>query len=233
MNSKVKRKGDIDSLVLNIQLEYKNIEDLYNSSLHEKEVSSDLKIKIKNYLENVRSILDYCAHDIADIIGVTNNIIYFPIVEKSSNINKFQGSVGRNLPKLYLVNKDLFDYIESIQPYNQNYEWLADFVTVTNDTKHSQLTPQTKTETQRVISQHVGGGSVSWDPSSVRFGTGVFINGAPVNPYNQLPVSTPETTVTKEVWIDFKFNDSISALPLLRKIYDEIPAIVESIYKII
>ena len=42
-----KRKNDIDALISNIQGEYKNIENLYNSSLHGKEISSDLKIKIK------------------------------------------------------------------------------------------------------------------------------------------------------------------------------------------
>lgn len=232
MNKKISRKNDIDSLISNIQKEYKEIENLYNSSLYKKEIDSNLKIKVKNYLENARSILDYCAHDIADVAGIKNNIIYFPIVGKSSNSNSFQGNIGRNLPKLDSLNKNLFNYLESIQPYNSKYNWVADFVEVINNTKHSQLTPQTKTETQRITSQHIGGGSVSWDPSAVIFGSGVSINGAPVNPITQLPVSTPTTIITKEIWVDFRFNDSISALPLLKKIYEEIPIIVESIYKL-
>ena len=233
MNSKILRKTDIDSLISNMQKEYGSIENLYNSSLRDKEINSDLKIKIKNYLENGRSILDYCAHDIADVVGIKNDKIYFPIVDKTSNISSFQSNIGRNLPKLDLINKKLFDYLEKIQPYNSNYNWLADFVLVTNNTKHSQLTPQTKTEIQRIVSQHMDGGSVSWDPSAVKFGSGVFINGAPVNPNTQLPVSTPETTLTMEKWIDFRFNNSISALPLLKKIHEEISIIIESIYKLL
>lgn len=48
-----------------------------------------------------------------------------------------------------------------------------------------------------------------------------------------MPASTPNTIVTKEIWVDFKFNESISALPLLKKIKEETPKIVESIYKLI
>jgi len=66
-----------------------------------------------------------------------------------------------------------------------------------------------------------------------KFESGVFINGALVNPLTQMPVPTPETTVTKQIWIDFRFNDSISALPLLKKIHNEVPKIIEEIYKLL
>lgn len=177
-----KRKKDIDALISNIQTEYKNIENLYNFSLHDKEINPDLKIKIKNYLENTRSVLDYCAHDIADSLSINAEKIYFPIIEKDKNKTAFEGMVGRNLSGLQSKNFSVFNYLESIQPYQSNYSWLGDFVEVTNDNKHQNLTPQTRTESQRIKSEHTGGGMVSWDPSAVRFGSGVFINGAPVNP---------------------------------------------------
>ena len=227
------RKNDIDALVANVKSEYKAIEGLYNASLHKKEIDPNLNIKVKNYLENARSILDYCAHAVADVAGVTSDKIYFPIVERTSNAAGFQGSIGRNLPGLESKNSKLFNYFESIQPYHADYSWLGDFVMVTNDTKHSQLTPQTKSETQRVVSQHVGGGEVSWNPSAVRFGSGVFINGAPVNPVTQLPVSTPETIIKIENWVDFKFMSSVSALTLLKKIHDVIPTMIDEVYKLI
>jgi len=227
------RKQDIDALIVEIQSQYGEIESLYNASLREKEIKSDLKIKIKNYLENAHSILQYCVHDIADVSGISTKKIYFPIVGKEKNKNSFDGSVGSNLPGLESKNKKVFDYLESIQPYHAGYEWLADFATVTNDSKHSQLTPQTRTETERITSSHSGGGEVSWNPSAVKFESGVFINGALVNPLTQMPVPTPETTVTKQIWIDFRFNDSISALPLLKKIHNEVPKIIEEIYKLL
>lgn len=227
------RKNDIDALIINIKSQYIEIERLYNISLHKKQIDSDLKIKVKNYLENARSILDYCAHDIAKYVGIVANKIYFPIVEKEKNKNSFEGSIGRNLPGLEPKNQKIYNYLESIQPYHQNFSWLADFVTVVSDTKHSQLTPQSRNEIQRIVSRHSSGSEASWDPNLVEFGAGTFINGAQVNPFTQMPMQTPETTLTKEIWVDFKFNNTISALPLLKNICDNIPKIIEIIYIIL
>lgn len=227
------RKQDIDALVAQLQSQCGEIEGLYNASLHEKEIKSDLKIKIKNFLENARSVLDYCAHDIADMCGILAQKIYFPIIEKDKDQVSFNGAVENNLPNLKLKNEKVFVYLESIQPYHDDYAWLADFATVTIDNKHSQLTPQTKTETERVISTHSRGGQVSWNPSVVRYGSGAWINGAPVNPATQMPIQTPETTVKKEIWVDFRFNNTISALPLIKKICGEVPKIIDEIYKLL
>ena len=73
---------------------------------------------------------------------------------------------------------------------------------------------------------------VSWNPSAVHFGSGVFINGAPVNPVTQLPEASSETTITKEIWVDFKFNDEISALNLLSKLKEELPKIIDKVYSL-
>lgn len=227
------RKSDIDALISHIQTEYKIIENLYKNSLRSQEIKLELKIKVKNYLENARSVLDFCAHDIADAIGVKNANVYFPIIDASSSLTGFQGSIGRNLPMLETKNKELFDYLQSIQPYNPDCEWFGDFVTVTNDTKHSQLTPQIKTETERIVSQHTSGGMASWNPAAVKFGAGAFINGALVNHVTQLPAVTPETKVTRETWVDFRFNNSISALPLLKQISETIPTMIETVYQLL
>ncbi len=233
MNNKASRKHDIDALVSKIKSQYANIEKLYNASLHKQEIGSDLKIEVKSYLENARSIFDYCAHDIAAVLDITKDNIYFPIVGKDKDVNSFDGSVNRNLPGLKSKSQNLFEYLESFQPYHEGNSWLADFSTVTNDHKHSQLTPQTKTDTQRMVSRHVDGRKASWDPNLATFGSGVFINDAQVNPLTQMPVSTPETIVTEEIWVDFRFDGTISALPLLKEIYDKVPAIVEGVYKLL
>ena len=85
MSKNISRKNDIDALVSKIKYQYINIEKLYNVSLQKQEIASDLKIEVKNYLENSRSILDYCAHDIADVLGIIADKIYFPIVGKNKN----------------------------------------------------------------------------------------------------------------------------------------------------
>lgn len=227
------RKDDIGALLKSIDCRYDEIENAYNQALQEKEIPSDLKLKIKNFFDDARSILDYLAHDIAEKLNIAPCKIYFPIVRKNGDITSFNGFVGRHLTGLEGLNKALFDYIESIQPYKQGMSWLADFSEISNNNKHQRLTPQKRTESVRIKSTHAGGGSVAWDPSSVRFGSGVFINGAPVDPATQMPVPTANTTVTKEIWVSFLFDESINALGLIKKIRDEFPKIVSKTYGIL
>lgn len=225
------RKEDINYLLEQLDSEYSVIEKLYAGSLKEKELRPELRIKIKNYLENARSVLDYCAHDIAEKLQIESRKIYFPILDRKANEKSFEGIIGANLPGLKSKNIDVYNYLKSIQPIHQEYFWLADFAEINIDSKHYQLTPQIKSETERIVSERRNGGSyVSWNPSCVRFGPGVFINGAPVNPFTQMPESTPDTTIRKEIWVDFQFNGKISALPLLEKIKSEIPIIIKEVY---
>ncbi len=232
-NPKITKQKDIGVLLQSTISQYEKIEKLYKRSLNKKDIDSILQVKIKNYLENARSILDYCSQDINDFFEIQSEKVYFPIVSKEGNIESFEGSINRNLPGLKTKSIELFEYLESIQPYHNNCSWLADFATVTIDYKHRQLTPQTKIETKRITSTRKDGGSVSWNPDKVKFGSGVFINNGRVDPASQLPASIPSTIVKKEIWVDFKFNNKISVLPLLEKIKDNIPVITKRVYKII
>ena len=47
------------------------------------------------------------------------------------------------------------------------------------------------------------GGKVEWDPSSARFGPGVVIVGAPIDPRTQRIVPTAGVTEEVEVWVAF------------------------------
>jgi hypothetical protein len=62
------------------------------------------------------------------------------------------------------------------------------------------------------------GGSISWNPSSVKFGSGVHIGGVPVNPNTQMPIPHPSQKVEIITWVDFKFQGiNVSALWLLKE----------------
>lgn len=225
--------NDIEALLKRIEDQYMVIKSIYDDSLYKKEIPIELKIEIKNYLENAKSVLDYLAHDVCEKLEIISQQIYFPIVARDKNIQSYRGFIARHLHQLEIKHNKLFNFFESIQPYNSGQEWLGDFATICNDSKHQHLTPQIRHESERIVSQHVNGGNVSWDPSAVRFGQGVFINGASVNPLTQLPVSTPLTTITREVWISFLFMDNIDAFSMLKKIKEEIPIIVNETYKLL
>lgn len=80
MKYNFQRKNDIDALMLNMQSKYEDIKKLYDSSLYKQEIDFQLKIEVKNYLENARSILDYCVHDIKADLAISNDVVYFPVM---------------------------------------------------------------------------------------------------------------------------------------------------------
>jgi hypothetical protein len=99
-------------------------------------------------MENLRSALDYIAHDIYEKIIYPDRLasgekeisdIYFPY---GKDENGFKSSVGRNLPKLSSLSPPIYSVLERIQPYKCGNDWLYDFCTILNQNQHNTLSPQ-------------------------------------------------------------------------------------------
>ncbi len=218
-----RRQEDVQALITEAREQLREVEGKYQSSLTVKHVSPDLKIKIKNLCENLRSVLDYLAHDIRETKcskPKETDRFYFPILPDKK---QFESKMMEWFPGLDSAAPDLWSYLESIQPYHgAQTEWLGQFNRVNNENKHSALVEQTKTETERVRASS-SGGSVEWSPQNVRFGNGVSILGVPVDPSTQLPVPHPSIDVKRVVWVDFRFEGiGKSALGLLKQATDGI-----------
>lgn len=72
---------DARALVANADQALPSIRQAYESSLHAKEVSTDLLVQIKNFFENLRSALDFSARGLFDRYGSSRKAdpkIYFP-----------------------------------------------------------------------------------------------------------------------------------------------------------
>lgn len=220
------RQKDIAALVKRAAEDYNGIESSYNADLNRKQISPDLKIDIKNMCGNLRSALDYVASDIRDTCCSTaqeGQKFYFPIIDRPE---QFQKKMDSWYPGLKCSHSELWSYLESIQPYHGNYEWLKHFNELNNLKKHDKLVEQIRTETHHIEAKSATG-QAAWDPSATRFGPGAFINGVPVNPETQLPIPSSSQTVTETIWVDFTFEGmGISALGLLKKSVNEIPLIV-------
>jgi len=120
-------------------------------------------------------------------------------------------------PDLKTSYPDLWDYLESIQPYHPDYVWLSHFNHLNNENKHGSLVEQTRSERQEVRVTTQGRGQVRWNPQGVKFGPGVRIDGVPVDPRTQLPVPHPSQKVERITWVDFRFEGiNVSALQLLK-----------------
>lgn len=225
------RKNDIEALINRAEVKLPEIMKEYDNSLHDKTVKSALKIEIKDYFGNLRSALDYLAHEIVEKYCPNANPkdqLYFPIRNDQS---AFDGIMNKSYPDLKTNSSIVYDILEKIQPFQGGSNaWLSSFNKINNEHKHDKLTPQKRTETKRINVDIGSGGSVNWDPSAVTFGAGVFIGGVPVNPRTQMPVPSSSQTVTIETWVDFQFEDiEVSAIGLIRETLQKIKGLYEDI----
>ncbi len=219
-----KRQKDIEALIIYARNKLLTVEEKYQSSLTAKTISPELKIEIKNLCENLRSVLDYLAHDIRESqcpSAKDNDRFYFPILQDKK---QFESRMREWFPGLDTNNPKLWSYLESLQPYQGTpAEWLGNLNRINNENKHTALVEQTRTETEKVRVTSGNGGAVDWSPQNVRFGNGVYISGVPVNPATQLPVPHPSLEVKRIIWVDFTFEGiNKSVLGLLKQSVDGI-----------
>lgn len=229
------RKADITALFEHAQKQFAEIKTEYEGSLRAKSISAGLKIGIKNFCENLRSAMDYLAHEIYDVHcgGVNSKTrFYFPILpdraQFADRMKEWFHDLEKSSPKIW-------SYLESIQPYSGvNTQWLGLFNRLNNENKHDALVHQDRVETEEIRVTSDGGSRVSWNPSSVTFGRGVFIGGVPVDPHTQLPVPHSSQKVERITWVDFRFDGiNISALSLLKEALDGTVSISDNIFKLL
>jgi hypothetical protein len=225
------RERQINALIKKAKEQYSTIKSQYDLSLAQQSVSDDLSIDIKNMCENLRSALNYLAHDIREIhcpSANKNDKFYFPII---LDINQFQSRISQWYLGLDITSPSLWNYLESVQPYHgESTIWIHHFNRLTNENKHDSLIPQTKSTKERVHVNIGRGGSVDWDPSAVRFGKGVYIGGVPVDPSTQMPIPHPSQEVKRIIWVDFHFEDIPgSAIGLLQCSLDGVEKITTKV----
>jgi hypothetical protein len=142
-------------------------------------MSDDLLHDIARFIEDCQRALDWTATDIDRAHGnARDRSPYYPLLDSPA---KFAAAMKREFPK---VPKRVFDAIERHQPYQPdkgNLGYLHDLARVN---KHQDFTPQTRTEIRRIRASSAGG-VVEWSPDSVTFGSGVLINGVPVDTRTQ------------------------------------------------
>lgn len=221
----------------------KNIEKQYNKALSEKKIPTPLQIDVKNFMENLRSALDYMAHDIYEIILKPERDkngeqpiekIYFPYGKTE---NDFKSRIGSSLPNLNNLNLDIFQLIETLQTHKCNDDWLYQFCHILNEKKHDTLSPQTRTETQTMTAS-AGGASVTMPINNPFFSVHqgqnaqVTLGGVLVRFTNQgIEPLGPGLERTITTWVSFNFGGSnIQVLPLLKQALKEITELSEKVY---
>jgi hypothetical protein len=225
----MKRGGSIEALIRKSREAYAELKKAYDASLHEKSIREDLKVDIKNVFENLRSCLDYLAHEIFDAFckgAKKPDRLYFPI---RRTVAEFTQTMQRDYSGLEAGSKSVFDILEAMQPFRD--PWLGQFNQLNNENKHQDLVEQTRTESRYVSVKGPGGGGVSWGPG-VRFGSGVRVMGVPIDPRTQLPVPNNVVKTDITIWVDFKFREGgQSVLTFIEKSITRIESTYQAIAK--
>jgi hypothetical protein len=210
------RKASIDALLKHADSVLAKIEAEYQESLHAKSIDAAMRIDIKNLCENLRSALDYLAHEVRESFchqARADAKFYFPILPDQAT---FGARVDQWYPGLRSAAPSVVADLEAVQPYQKGFEWLGYLNKINNENKHGDLVEQIRNETVETRVTGQGGGQVSWGPG-VTFGSGVSIMGVPIDPRTQLPVPSPAVKVERITWVDFQFAGiRISALALLK-----------------
>ncbi|HLQ66570.1 MAG TPA: hypothetical protein VK123_04980, partial [Candidatus Limnocylindrales bacterium] len=141
------RKASIDALLEHADTELAKIEAEYQESLHAKSIDTAMRIDIKNLCENLRSALDYLAHEVRESFcqqARGDAKFYFPILPDKAT---FDVRVDQWYPGLRSAAPSVVAYLEAVQPYQKGFEWLGYLNKVNNENKHGDLVEQIRSET--------------------------------------------------------------------------------------
>lgn len=210
-----------------------DLENACNTDLRAKDVSGKTKNLSQEVLLKIRHLLDQSIYKFYEKYYLKtlseadkkSAKVYFPVVSKKDDLKSVLGRA--KMGDLEGSHKDFFKFIDSIQPYNQDYLWLKHLTKYASE-KHIRLTPQIKTETKRVTVSR-GGGSVSWG-SGVTFGSGVSVLGVPIDPATQMPIPNNIVETKVENWISLLFECSdVNVLWLCKKSVEEGEKIIRKV----
>ena len=225
-------KDDSISLIEDAKNTLLEIKNSYAESLHEKEVKSKLLIKIKNFMENLRSALDFSSHYLFDKYGsstVSNPKIYFPYAWGELDLAEFRrrNLIENKIPGLSSNRPDIAIAIEDFQHFSdEKNSWLPKFMDLNNENKHQRLTPQTRTEDKELnikfdnglTAISLSGGSIIHlaEGSTMEIGDSIIRGGQTFSAENPPIIENGNTQII--TWVSFEFTDlNEPVLPFLEK----------------
>ena len=238
------RKRDTKSLLDAAAEQHKQIAAGYESALRNK--SLDLRVPVKNLMENLRSALDYMAHDIYEACCQPSRLakglpdpknVYFPY---GRSLNDFKSGLGSSLPGLESSSSAVHDLLLSIQPFTCGDSWLYDLCSVLNEKKHDRLTEQVRIETQtHSVQGPYGSVTIVTNNPNVRVSSipgAVRIFGVPAEfrPDGIYTAPSPDLKHVVTTWVGFTFaGTEVNVLGLLNKAVAGITQLSENLSKLI
>lgn len=236
---------DAKELIVECKSTIKEIKAAYDESLSEQAIKPKLLIKIKNFMENLRSALDFTAHGLFDKYGdhSADTNIYFPYAWEGLDKTGFQSKkrIEKCIPGIMSNRPDIALKIESYQHFESTENrWLPIFMDLNNENKHQKLTPQTRKEIRelRISSDNVGirisgnAGIKITGNAYIKIGNSIITGNQNITPNNPANI---HGNAKQEIiiWVSFHFSSNDEPVyPLLEKALTGTEKIVEELSKI-
>ena len=191
----MKRSARIKALLSKSHEDSLALAAAYDASRGGQPLSDEIKVLIKNIFENLRSCLDYMAHEIFDKFCTGSrkpDKLYFPIRPSAT---EFTTAIAKSFPGLESTSKAVRDLLESVQPYRT--KWLGQFNKLNNYNKHEDLSDHIQVDGQR-ITMRSGGGIISIG-TAIGIAPDAKFFGVPVDPVTRLPVQIGRASCRERV----------------------------------
>ncbi len=211
---------DARTLVDHCEAKNEAIRAMYARCLAAETVAPELQVEVKNFMENLRSALDYCASALFSKYGSSTKShpkIYFPCVFPPKDRVAFRNTVvEQKIPGLLASRPDIVDILESYQYFGHTGNWLCSFMRIVNEHKHEHLTGQVKKQYKTVAIKATipDGETLKIDPSNIPLG------GGPDKPFH----------AAAGTWTGLVFADShVQVMPFIQNVLQNVRRIVEKL----
>ena len=210
MGTKLEQITLIKSMISRAGRLVRELEEIYQRDLGAQGVSAEARNLTHEVLEKCSNILDQSMsvlfeHEIRpNIAQPPKRLGYFPCAQSEHSYRTTLGQWGA--PDLNELAPSVDAKLRTLQPFASQRNQIFARIRELANKKHTSLAPQRRVEEKRVnVSSQ--GASISWNPSAVRFGSGVSVTGARIDPRTQMPVPTQGVNVKEVTWVSFHFED--------------------------
>lgn len=201
----------LESMIARAERLMGELKDVYNRDLTAKQVSPEALNITHEIIEKCSNVLDQSMTAVFEtkikgkITTQPKRGGYFPVAKDERG---YKESLSQwKAADLDKIAPDVDAKLRSLQPFTSPKNAIFSRIRELANKKHTRLIPQKRREQPRVNVSRPGSGSVSWDPSSVRFGSGVTMLGVPVDPRTQMPSHSQGIDIAIEKWISFHLED--------------------------
>ncbi len=136
---------DAKALVTECEQMFPDLNRFYGQSIQDNKLNTAVCIKVKSFLEHMRSALDYCATAIYKKHGKgkPSHRPYFPYAITTNSEIDFRTEVmERALPGVAAARPDIVDILAGYQHFGNTGNWMPMFMELANEHKHREFTPQ-------------------------------------------------------------------------------------------